>query len=207
MRLLLPYIILAAFGLGAFVSYRVTHPTVREVFDGTPESYSECILLCNKYMICMENEDGSIEKLTDWLSCSGLRINLRDKLKHNTDFAFDVENPKTDFANINLHYGRHLVNGSDFTYKGSEKKAIDFIDKKMLWKNLKNQEVRFGASAEIKASLISRTKNNSSEKEWEFVAWCSRSEDVKKAAMKGNVRRYKHSKYFISFIGYLDFKK
>ena len=207
MRLFLPYVILAAFGLGAFVFYKVTHPTDREVFDGTPQSYSECVLLCEKYMICLEKEDGSIEKLTYWNGCPGLRINLRDKLKHTTDFEFDVDPPKTNFANVNLHFDRHLVNGSDFTYKGSEKKAADFIEKKLLWKNLKNQEVLFGASPVIKGSLISRSKNNSSEKEWEFVAWCSRAEDIKRAGMHGNKSRYKHSKYFISFIGHLNFKK
>ncbi len=207
MKLFLPYILLAVFGLGAFVSYKVTHPTDRETFDGTPQSYSECVLLCEKYMICKENEDGSIEKLTDWNGCPGLRINLRDKLKNAPDFEFDVEKPETNFANINLHYGRHLVNDSDFTYKGSEKKAVAFIDKKLLWKNLKNQEVLFGAGPVIKGSLISRTENNSSEKEWEFVAWCSRAEDIKRMGQLGNKNRYKHSKYFISFIGHLHFKK
>lgn len=206
MRFFLIYIILGAFGLGAYISYKVTHPDYRETFNGTPESYFECILLCEKYMICKENEDGSIEKLTDWNACPGLRINLRDKLKNVSDFEFDVKDPKANFANINLHFGRHLVNGSDFSYKGSEKKAVDFIDKKLLWKNLKNQEVLFGASPVIKGSLISRSENNSSEKEWEFVAWCSRAEDVRKAGLRGN-SRHKHSKYFISFIGHLHFKK
>ncbi len=207
MRLFLPYVILAAFGLGAFLTYKITHPTEREVFNGTPKSYFECVLLCEKYMICLEKKDGSIEKLTDWNGCPGLRINLRDKLKHTTDFEFDVENPKATYVNVNLHFERHLVNDSDFTYKGSAKKAVDFINKKLLWKNMKNQEVLFGASPVIKGSLISRTKNNASDKEWEFVAWCSRAEDVKRAGALGNKSRYKHSRYFISFIGHLCFKK
>lgn len=198
---------MGAFGFGFFISYKVTKPTIKEVFDGTPESYSECILLCEQYMICFENNDGSIEKLTDWKGCSGLRINLRDKLKHESDFQFNTKgNAKKKFANLDLHFDKHFLNPSDFSIRGDEKKAYEYFQDKMFWKNVKNQEVRFLVSPTIKGSLISRSPNNSSEKEWEFVAWCSREEDVKKARLRGS-KCYKHSKYFISFIGYLDFKR